>query len=91
MRDPTPAVGGLEAEREAAVSRAVESDAQSRKLLNRRGRRLGEALDDRDVAEAVASGDRVSRMERRRVVRPQRRSQAALRPKRRAFRAKRPL
>ena len=55
------------------------------------GRRLGEALDDRAVAEPVAGGDRVGRMERRRVVRAQRRRQAALRPKRRALRAKRPL
>ena len=91
MSDPPPAVGGLEAEREAAVSRAVETDAESRELFDRRGRGLSQALDDRAVAEPVAGGDRVGRMERRRVVRPQRRRQAALRPKRRALRAKRPL
>ena len=90
MGDPPPAVGGLEAEREAAVSPAVETDAKSRELLDRRGRGLGEALDDRVVAEPVACGDRVGGMERRRVVRPQRRRQAALRPERRAFRAEWP-
>jgi hypothetical protein len=49
-----------------------------------------EALDDRAVAEPIAGSDRVGGMERRRIVRAQRRRQAALRPKRRAFGAERP-
>ena len=72
-------------------SRAVETDAEPREPLDRRGRGPGEAIDDGAVAEPVAGGDRVGGMERRRVVRPQRRREPALRPERRALRAKRPL
>ena len=69
MGDPPPRVRGLQAEREAAVSRPVETRRRAaRGFRSPRARRAVKQLDDRGVAEPVAGGDRVGGVQRRRVV-----------------------
>ena len=73
MGDAASRMRGFEAEREGAVGRPVEADAEPGEVFDRSRRGAGEEIHDRGVAKPVAGGDRVGRMPGRAVVGPQRR------------------
>ena len=91
MGDARAAVRGFQAEREAAVRHAVEADAKAGEIFDRLRGHSDEAIDDRRVAEPVARSHRVEGVQRRTVIRPERRRHSALRPERRALGAERDL
>ncbi len=89
VHDPSSRVRGLAAHRERSVRRAVELRAERDDPLDRGGRLARELAREPRVDETRACGDRVARVQLRRVVITQRRGHAPLGPRRRGFDADR--
>jgi hypothetical protein len=77
MDDAAAAVRGFEAERQAAVRVAVEDDAQPLEVGDGSGCRSGDAPDNRGIAEPVAGRQRIGGVQRRLIVGPDCRGDAA--------------
>ena len=78
--DPADPVAALEPEREVAVAIRVEAHAERLEVGEARGRLLAQHLRGRAPHEAASGRHRVLQVQRGRVVRGERRGEAALRP-----------